>query len=168
MFTVRILSLVGMVGSLSLVSGAYFLEYYFKLDPCPLCHLQRYVLFAITFFFFVGIFFPKQCGRWLKFLLGFVEIVLSVLGISLALRHIWLQYTVTDDMVSNCTAGLERLLQFQPLMQVLEEVLIKSNACGKIDFTILKLPLSVWSLFGFIALLCYSCWIIFWIIKRRI
>jgi len=167
MMTFRKLFLLGLIIALGLVGSAYFLEYYFNLDPCPLCHLQRYVLFAIIIFFFLGV--MSTWGYTVKLFLSGSNIFFSLLGILLALRHVWLQYSATEEgITTGCTAGLERLLQFQPLMTVLKEVLMNSESCGKIDFTILKLPLSVWSLLSFMLIIAYSCFIFRSITKRRI
>lgn len=167
MMTFRKLFLFGLIVALGLVGSAYFLEYYFHLDPCPLCHLQRYVLFAIIMFFFLGI--VNTWGYVAKLFFSGSNIFFSLLGILLALRHVWLQYSATvEGVTTGCTAGLERLLQFQPLMTVLKEVLINSESCSKIDFTILKLPLSVWSLLSFILIFAYSCFIFQSTTKRRV
>lgn len=160
------LSFLGLMVALGLVGIAYCLEYYFRLNPCPLCHLQRYILFVIAFFFLLGAIY--DWGHLGKIVFSASNGFFSVLGILLALRHVWLQYMTVDDGTLSCTAGLERLLQFQPLMDVLKEVLINANGCNKIDFTILKLPLSVWSLFGFMVFFVYSCFMFGFITKRRI
>lgn len=150
---------------LLLLSVGYLLEYGFHLEPCPLCLLQRYVFWAMAFVFGLGALHDcKNIGRYLYSGIAFV---LASLGASLALRHIWLQH-LPPEQAPACTAGLERMLQFQPWLQVLKTVLTASGQCAKVDFTILTLSLPVWTLFSFLALMIFIMLIIILQKKRRI
>jgi len=149
-----------------LLMSAYFIEFHFRVEPCPLCLLQRYALISITVLS-VSAFMhrPQTTGKLFYISL---QLSLCLIGILLTLRHLWLQYLAPHDVVLSCTAGLDRMLQFQPLLETLQEVIFSSESCAEIDFTIFNLPLSAWSFFVFIALGIFDGWLLRLIIKRRI
>jgi disulfide bond formation protein DsbB len=165
MLNFRTLLFVGGFLSLVLLLGTYLLEYGFGAEPCPLCYLQRGILFAITLVFcLAGLQNCKQNGRLIYCAILFF---LSMLGVALASRQLWLQY-ISPLNESNCFAGFQKMLTLMPLWEVLKETFRGSSACSTIDFTVLRLPLSAWSLFsfmGFGVFFLILCWLQ---IKRRI
>ncbi len=161
----RTLFFLGGFLSFLLFLGTYLLEYGFGLEPCPLCYLQRAMLFIITFVFFLGIL--QNCKQHGRLVYCAILFVCSILGGAFALRQLWLQY-IAPVHESNCFAGFEKMLELMPIWQVLQETLQASQACSQIDFRLLGLPLSAWSLFGFIGLATYV-FVLSWLqIKRRI
>jgi disulfide bond formation protein DsbB len=149
-----------------LLISAYFIAFHFRIEPCPLCLLQRYALIGITVLSVSAcIHRPQTTG---KLFYIFCQLGFCLIGILLTLRHLWLQYLAPHDIVLSCTAGLDRMLQFQPLFATLKEVVFSSESCAEIDFTIFNLPLSAWSFFFFIAMSIFDGWLLKLIIKRRI
>jgi disulfide bond formation protein DsbB len=145
--------------------ATYLLEYGFGLEPCPLCYLQRGMLFIISLVFCLGVL--QNCKQHGRLVYGAILFVCSMLGGALASRQLWLQY-ISPVHESNCFAGFEKMLELMPLWEVLKETLQGSQECGQIDFALLGLPLSAWSLFSFIGLGTYVV-ILSWLqIKRRI
>lgn len=141
--------------SVTVLAGSYLLEYNFDLEPCALCLLQRYVLGMIAFL--AGIAFlqnPYRIGTRL-YVCGLI--LLNSVGILLAGRHLWVQYANLPDTIVPCTAGLQTMLQFKPLLSVLAEVLQNAHACQQIH-KLLGLPLSVWSMTIFISLIVLLGW----------
>ena len=161
----RTLLFLGGLFSLLFFLGTYLLEYGFGLEPCPLCSLQRGILFILALLFCCSVL--QNCKKQGRFVYCMLLFFFSLLGGSLALRQLWLQY-ISPVHESNCFAGFEKMLTFMPLLDVLKETLAGSAACSQIDFSFLGLPLSAWSLFSFISLGGYIfslCWLQ---IKRRI
>lgn len=143
----------------------YLLEYGFGLNPCPLCYLQRGMLFIISLVFCLGVL--QNCKQQGRLVYSAILFFFSILGGTLALRQLWLQY-ISPVHESNCLAGFTKMLELMPLWEVLKETLKASQECSQIDFNFLGLPLSAWSLFSFIGLGTYVV-ILFWLqIKRRI
>ena len=166
----RTLLFLGGLLSILFFLGTYLLEYGFGLEPCPLCYLQRGLLFIISLVFCLGVLQNcKQRGRLVCGRLVYCAIlfVCSVLGGALASRQLWLQY-ISPIHESNCFAGFEKMLELMPLWEVLKETLQGSQECSQIDFTFLGLPLSAWSLFSFMGLGMYVLILCCLQIKRRI
>ncbi len=165
--TFRILFLLGGIATVAVLGFAYFLEYYFDLNPCPLCYLQRYLLWSIMILFALGAL--QNCLNWGRYIYSAGIMFISTLGILLASRHLWLQYFISaTDITSTCMAGFETMLKFKPLLEVLKDVLTTSQECTKIDFTLLTIPLSGWSFLGFMGIICFVVVIVGLQIKRRI
>ncbi len=138
-----------LVLSLLLLIASYLLEYGLGLEPCALCLLQRYVLWMIVFLAWLAfVHNPHQLGQRLY---SFALLLCNSLGILLAARHLWLQYGPVPDVIVPCTADLQTMLQFAPLFSVLTDLLRNTHDCSQIH-TLLGLPLSAWSMMGFIAL----------------
>ncbi len=139
-----------LVLSLGLLAGAYLLEYGFGLEPCALCLLQRYVLWMIAVVACLAFLQnPQRIGTRLYALL---LLLLNSMGILLAARHLWVQYGPTPDTIVPCTAELQTLLQFKPLLSALADVLRNTHDCARID-KLFGLPLSAWSMMSFIMLI---------------
>lgn len=160
----RQLFVFGALLCLSLLSTAYLLEYAKDLTPCPLCLLQRYDFWIITFLFFLGAIWPKP-RKWRLWVSSLV-LVFSVIGMLIASRQVWLQ-SLPPDQVPPCTAGFERLLSFHSLTETLAIVIRSSGECGVVDYRIMGFSLALWSLFVFVLLIVYSMILIFLEKKRR-
>jgi len=158
--------LLNVIAGALLLSVAYFIEFHFHLEPCPLCLLQRYTFIGLTVLSVTAFIHRPQYKGKISY--AILQLFFCLIGILLTFRHLWLQYFAPNDIVLSCTAGLNRLLQFQPIFDTLKEVIFQSEGCTDIDFTILTLPLSAWSLFCFIGFFCYNSVILSLIIKRRI
>jgi len=165
-FTFRLLFITGGLLSLIILGSAYFLEYYLLLEPCPLCLLQRYLLWGIVFLFGAGAL--QNCKSFGRIIYCTSTGTLSILGIILAGRHVWLQHLPPTSEIPTCTAGFEKMLTYKPIFEVLQTILAESQSCARVDFTILGQSLSFWSLLFFIGLVVFSGVIIGLQIKRRI
>lgn len=64
------------------------------------------------------------------------------------------------DAVPSCTAGLDRLLEVYPLMEVLKTILTSAGECSMVTFTIMGLSLAEASLIGYLLVGSLSVWII--------
>jgi len=161
----RTLFFWGGIACLTIFAGAYWIEYQFGIEPCPLCVLQRYVLLGITGVFLIGTL--HNVGDWGRIVYCSILFFLGMLGVLLSSRHVWLQYA-DHPVAATCTAGLEKMLSFMPLLDVLKEVLTSSNACSKVDFTVFHVSLATWSFLFFLGLTLYSILIFTLQTKRRI
>lgn len=164
-FNFRQFMMIGGLLSLVILGGAYGLEVFLHLEPCGLCVLQRFVLWGISLFFWMGALHNPKAFVRLFYCIG--ALVFSLMGVLLSSRHLWLQYAPAEE-VSNCLAGFEQLFAFKPWYEVIKELFTASPECSKIDFTFLNTSLPGWSLMAFICFALFSL-IIGWLqIKRRI
>jgi len=136
---------------------AYFLEYQLHIEPCPLCILQRWVLWGMGFLFVVILLMHRH--KWISALLLFGNSLLVLAGIGLAARQIWLQ-SLPKEAAPSCAASFDRLLQTYPWFDAIRQVLTTAGECAEIPIQILGLSLPQWTLLSFLALslLCLYQW----------
>ena len=128
----------------------FYLEGVLKLDPCPLCVVDRAILVAIAFVCLFGLLFnAKGIGLWI---ISGLAGLLSLLGIGVAIRHIWLQ-GLPPDQVPECGPSLDYMLEVFPLDDVIKRVFTGSGQCAEIDWMMLGLTIPQQTLFLFIFLL---------------
>jgi len=145
----RWLYLVGTLFASGLMCFGLFLQYVEHQDPCPLCMVQRVIFVVILVIFaLAALHGPKRIGeRIYAALIG----VLSLSGVAVALRHIWIQ-NLPKDQVPACGPGLDYLLDTFPLAEVLKELMHGSGECALKGWTILTLGIPEWSLLCYLAL----------------
>ncbi len=141
--------------SLLLLASAYALEHFRGLEPCALCLLQRYVLWMVALV--AGLAWLHQPHRLGKHVYSFTLFLLNSLGLLLAARHLWVQYQTATETIAPCTAPLQTLFAFKPMLRVLAEVLQNTHDC-QIIHTFFGVPLSAWSMMGFITLILLVWW----------
>jgi disulfide bond formation protein DsbB len=148
-FRPRIWFLIVALACAALLGYGLYLQHALFIDPCPLCVLQRLAFMwigAVSVLAFIHN--PGPAGRWIYtglFLLG------SVLGASIAGRHVWLQ-NLPAEQVPDCGMGLNYMLETMPFTEVLSEVLYGSGECAEIDWSFLGLSMPNWTLLWFIGL----------------
>jgi len=135
-----------------LLVAAYYFELYMGLDPCPLCMVSRAVVILLGgSFLLAAIHNPKNVVRKIYHI---VFSLISLLGILVSGRHIYLQSLPADE-VPSCGPGLEYMLDTLPLSDVLKEVLHGSGECAEVGWQFLSLSMPEWLLIvysGFLVL----------------
>ncbi len=145
----RWLYLAGALFAGSLMGFALFLQYVEHQDPCPLCMVQRVIFIAIMLvFIFATLHGPKRVGERLY---ATLILLLSLTGVGIAARHIWIQ-NLPKDQVPACGPGLDYMLETMPMSHVLKELMHGSGECAEKGWTFLTLGIPQWSLLCFIAL----------------
>lgn len=126
-----------------------FLQQRLGLPPCPLCMASRVLLLSIGVLFFLAwIQNPRQFGQRCYALLGSL---LCAVGISLNLRHIWLQ-SLPAGQATEHGSELAPLLQQLPLPDPLLAILRGSGGCAETDWTLMSLTLPQLTLLLFLFL----------------
>ena len=145
----RWLYLAGVLCASGLMGFGLYLQYIKHQDPCPLCMVQRVIFIAILVMFAVAALHgPKRIGeRVYAALIG----VLSLLGVAVATRHIWIQH-LPKDQVPACGPGLDYMLETFPMADVLKELLHGSGECAAKGWSFLSLGIPEWSLLCYVAL----------------
>lgn len=145
----RWLYLAGALFASGLMGFGLYLQYVKHQDPCPLCMVQRVIFIAILVVFAVAALHgPKRLGeRIYAALIG----LLSLSGVGVAARHIWIQ-NLPKDQVPACGPGLDYMLETMPMSDVLKELMHGSGECAAKGWTFLTLGIPEWSLLCYLAL----------------
>ena len=100
----RTVFLLAFVAALGLIGAALYLEHVVGLEPCPLCHVQR---FAVVLFAALCLLATLQNPQVLGQRIYAVFMLLAAsLGIATASRQIWLQ-GLPEDQLPSCLPPLE-------------------------------------------------------------
>ncbi len=143
----------------ALLGFGYFLQLVKGIEPCPLCILQRLCLFVTGVAFLVAA-LHHPVRRWAAHLYGGVICALALTGLSIAIRHVWLQHTPESQRPA-CGPGLEFLFNtFGPLGS-LQRILRGSGECGAVDWTFLGYSIPEWTLVWFVILSVYAVFLSF-------
>ena len=130
----------------ALMATAFTMQYALKLEPCPLCIIQRVFVIALAAVMLVAAFHdPASTGRRVY---GVLIVILGLLGVVVAGRHVWLQ-NLPADQVPECGPGLEYLLDAFPLMEALSLVFRGSGECAEVQWVFLGLTIPGWTLVVF-------------------
>ena len=138
-----------------LLVAAYYFEFFLGLEPCPLCMLSRATVLLLGLCFLViAIHNPKALARKIYHII--ISLV-SLLGILISGRHIYLQSLPADE-VPSCGPGLDYMLDTLPMAEVLKKVLHGSGECAEVSWQFLSLSMPAWmfiiySIFFVIAVL---------------
>lgn len=148
--TYRPLNFLGLISCIgALFFAVTYLQQQLGLDPCPLCMASRLVVIALGVIFLLAwLHNPQQLGQRGYAVLG---IPLSLSGIGLNLRHIWLQ-SLPPEQVPECGPGLEYLVENFPLKEVLSTILQGSGECAEVQWSFFGLSLPQQTLLLFVML----------------
>ena len=154
MFGHRALNFYGLLACIaSLLFAVIYLEGTLFLDPCPLCILDRIVLAALGLVFALALVHnPKTL---MSVIYGALAIALSLTGVGLAGRHVWLQ-GLPADQVPECGPDLYFMLETLPLLEVFRKVFTASGSCAEVHWTFAGLTIPQQTLILFAGLLALS------------
>ncbi|MFZ2540784.1 MAG: disulfide bond formation protein B [Gallionella sp.] len=145
----RWLYLAGALFPSGLLAFALFLQYVKHQDPCPLCMVQRVVFIAILAVFVLATLHgPERMGERIY---ATLIVLLSLSGVAVAGRHIWIQ-NLPRDQVPSCGPGLDYMLETMPMANVWKELMHGSGECAEKGWTLLTLGIPEWSLLCYLAL----------------
>jgi len=145
----RLSIIAGILLCFGALGTAYFIEYQLHILPCPLCILQRWVLWAMGLIFLLNLLGYRQ--KWLSWILVSLNGLLALAGIGLAGRQIWLQ-SLPSGTAPACGASFDRLLETYPWFDAIRHVLTTAGECAEIPIRILGLSLPNWTLVSFLGL----------------
>lgn len=146
----RWMSFIGMLVCFGLLAFAAYLQVSLKLMPCPLCVLQRGVFLVMGFVFLVGALYIPHEKLGKKFQSSLI-LFLSLLGMGLAGRHVWLTLQPPAN-VPSCSPTLEYMLQNMPFTETLKVLFQGSGDCAKVTYRLFTLSIPEWTLIIFIGI----------------
>ena len=145
----RWLYLAGALYVSGLMGFGFYLQYVEHQEPCPLCMVQRVIFIAIlAVFALAALHGPKRTGERIY---AALITLLSLSGVGVAARHIWIQ-NLPKDQVPACGPGLDYMLETMPMAEVLKQLMHGSGECAAKGWTFLALGIPEWSLLCYLAL----------------
>lgn len=143
------LYLAGFLFASGLMGFGLYLQYVKHQDPCPLCMVQRLIFIAILVIFLLAATHrPRRLGE--RIYAGLI-VFLSLAGVVVASRHIWIQH-LPADQVPACGPGLDYMLDTMPMANVLKELMHGSGECAAHGWSFLTLGIPEWSWLCYLAL----------------
>ena len=140
-FNKRALNGVGFLACAGMMGFALFAQHVLKLEPCPMCILQRAAVISLGIIFLVAALHdPKQWGGRVY---AFLVAAAAAGGLSVSGRHYWIQ-NLPEDKVPACGAGLDYMLETLPLTEVLAKVFMGDGDCAKVVWSFLGLSMPAW------------------------
>lgn len=153
----RPLNFFGLACCIGLIAFAFYMQYVQGLEPCPLCMMQRIVIYALaTLFLIAGIHNPQRVGQRIY---GTFITLISLAGTGFASRQLWLQ-SLPPEEVPACGPSLEYMIDVLPWTEVLSVMMRGTGDCAEVQWTFLSLSIPGWTLLAFIffALLGLMQW----------
>jgi len=156
--TFRQACLLGSAMAFALVIIAVLLQAFADFHPCSLCILQRVVFMALGVVFLLAAWHqPARVGRALY---GVILLCLTLIGLFIAARHVWLLHLPAAEQMP-CGPGLAYLWENYPIMDSLRFMLQGTTQCSETTELLLGLTLPMWSLLGFSGLFAYILFLLF-------
>ncbi len=143
---------VVLLSSLFILLSAHLYERFTGLMPCQLCWLQRWVFVGFAGLALLAL--PLVRWRWARWMFSGLFALLSLLGIAIAMRHLYIKL---NPQTVSCGMDVETLLNFMPLFDALKHMLIGSSDCAQAA-NLLGLPLPSWSMAGYLVLGFLALW----------
>lgn len=130
--------------------SAFYIEYIYNLQPCPLCLMQRFCIFIIGFFCLVGFGLSSMLRARI---IAFLQIILACLGVYFASRQLWLQSLPAVDG-KMCMPGVDALMSYFSATEIMKAFFWGSTNCSDISWVGFGFSMPFWALiyFSIIAL----------------
>ena len=141
----RIFGLMAVTCVAMLAFGLYLQHGPAKLEPCPMCIVQRYALVLVALVSGIAAFSPGR-GMWLAG--GGLVTLLSGFGGFVAARQSWLQWYPPE--VASCGRDFYGMIETFPLKRAIPMIFRGSGDCTKVDWTFLGLSIANWSFLWFL------------------
>lgn len=136
------------LGSSSIVLAAFAYQAVTGLQPCHLCWIQRGLFMALAVISLIA----WMCHRWMnsfiRLSLAGLLAVCALTGLGVAVRHLYIKL---NPHTVSCGMDVQTLLDFLPLFEALQEMLLGSADCAQ-SAPFLGLPLPSWTFSGYLVL----------------
>lgn len=136
------------------LGAGFLLECYQALPPCPLCILQRWVFILLLIIFLIGSFYARSTFQ--TRVLGTMTLLLSLKGIFLSSRHLWLINNPPET--SGVCAPLFYVYKQLPFIEATKTLFLGGGDCATMTESFLGMSIPLWTLLGFLSLAFISLW----------
>jgi len=138
----------GLAVCIALIATAFYMQYVMGLDPCPLCMMQRIVIYVLAATFLVAILHnPATIGQRIY---GTLITLFALAGSGFSSRQLWLQ-SLPPEEVPACGPSLEYMLDVLPWADVINAMMYGTGDCAKVAWTFLSLSIPGWTLIAFVC-----------------
>ncbi|WP_028388240.1 disulfide bond formation protein B [Legionella fairfieldensis] len=136
------------VSCIVFLCSLYF-QYVQHMQPCPLCLMQRLMVFLLLVFYLLGAYVNNLRSRKIIIV---SQGIIALGGVFFATRQMWLQ-SLPANQTPACMPGLEVLIQYFPWQDVLRTLLWGTEDCAEISWQWLGLSMPAWSTLYFLGML---------------
>lgn len=126
-----------------MMAASYFFEYVVKLTPCALCIVQRVLIACLI----VNALWIIRRVRAHMSIFGpqVIASLVTVCGLLVAWRHIWLQQHADINAATACLPDIRFMLKMMPLPQVIARLFSHGGAeCSKVRWQLFGLSMPSW------------------------
>ena len=135
----------------SLSTASFYFEYVEELNPCPLCIMQRVCVLLLIPLTLVAFCLKSQIKRRL---ITSAQLFVTLAGMGFAGRQVYLQ-SLPPEKVPACGPGLNYLIQYFPLKDIVHAILFGSGDCAEVQWVFLDLTMPTWSFLNFLLIACF-------------
>lgn len=139
---------LGLMGVL--LFGALVMEHRLDQVPCPLCLMQRVWFFIAGLCVVAGLLHDPRWGIY-----PLLTMLAALVGGGFAMRHLYLQ-SLPEDQVPACGPDIDYMIDAFPLSEVLAAMTQGTGDCAAAAPGPFGVPLPVWALLGFAAVILLS------------
>lgn len=165
LFTARRCDFLGFLVAFLMVVAALSIQHLEQIKPCPLCVIERMVVFFLAIFFLIAV-IHRTGGRWWQIGFHGFGALLAMVGMLISGRHVWLQYFAPKGDYAACGPDLRYMLEHFPLQRTVEFLLHSNGNCATVDKVIFNVSLSGWA-FAYFFFACIICLSIMWMYYRK-
>ena len=140
----RVFALVSLACIAMLAYGLY-LQHVEGLEPCPMCVVQRYALFAVAI---IAGLVALSARKGVHRSGGLLLLLTAGFGAFVAARQSWLQWYPPE--VASCGRDFYGMIETFPLQRAIPMIFKGGGDCTKVDWTFLGGSIANWSF------LCFS------------
>ncbi len=130
----------------AMVGGAQFMEHILKLDPCPLCLMQRLWVMLAGLCVIAGVAHDPRVRVYPA-----LALLCSIVGAGFSIRQLWLQ-NLPADAVPACGPDMAYMIEAFPVSEILTAMTLGTGNCAQVSWTLLGISIAGWSLVGFVLL----------------
>jgi protein dithiol:quinone oxidoreductase len=139
----RVFALIS-IGCLAMLAYGLYLQHFEGLEPCPMCIVQRYALFAVAIIAGITAFSTRKGFQ----ISGAVLMLLTAgFGAFVAARQSWLQWYPPE--VASCGRDFYGMIETFPLQRAIPMIFKGGGDCTKVDWTFLGGSIANWSFLCF-------------------
>lgn len=152
----RLTYVLGFLAAAALLSASVYLQVFDGFIPCPLCTLQRMTFGFLGILFLIGLLLTKSK---LRFILNLFTSLVSLLGVLLASRQVWLQHFPPSEGTA-CGVSIQYMMQILPLNEVIQRVFTGSAECSQRGWEFLSFNMAEWSLACFVMFFALTLYLL--------
>lgn len=139
------------MGCIAMLAYGLYLQHFDGLEPCPMCIVQRYALFAVAIIAGVT---ALSARKGVHMAGGTLLTLTAGFGAFVAARQSWLQWYPPE--VASCGRDFYGMIETFPLQRAIPMIFKGGGDCTKIDWTFLGGSIANWSFLCFVGIAIVS------------